>query len=53
MLLKKERDNLDSLEIYFIVQYEKDGKLMTDELVPDGSNIKVTAENLDDYITKM
>jgi hypothetical protein len=48
--LKREKDNLEDLEIYFIVQYEMDGRLLTDELIPGGLDIKVTKDNLDDYI---
>jgi hypothetical protein len=51
--LRSEKENLESLEIYFIIQYEKDGTLLTDELIPDGNNIKLTSENLEDYILKM
>ena len=44
-------EELDSMEIYYTYQYENsEGKLIIDELIPDGENIKVS--NIDDYIEK-
>ena len=44
-------EELDSMEIYYTYQYESsEGKLIIDELIPDGENIKVS--NIDDYIEK-
>ena len=44
-------EELDFLEIYYTYQYENsEGKLIIDELIPDGENIKVS--NIDDYIEK-
>ncbi len=45
-------DRVDDLGLYFVVQYENDGKIVSDELVPDGNNILVTKTNLNDYIMK-
>ena len=44
-------EELDSMEIYYTYQYENsEGKLIIDELIPNGENTKVT--NIDDYIEK-
>lgn len=44
-------EELDVMEIYYTYQYEdSDGKLVTDELIPGGEDIKVT--NINDYIEK-
>ena len=45
------KEELDSMEIYYTYQYENaEGKIIIDELIPDGENIKVT--DIDDYIEK-
>ena len=50
-LKQMKPEELDSMEIYYTYQYENnEGKIITDELIPDGENIKVT--NIDDYIEK-
>ena len=50
-LKQMKPEELDSMEIYYTYQYEnKYGKVVTDELIPDGENIKVT--DIDDYIQK-
>ena len=50
-LKQMKPEELDSMEIYYTYQYENaEGKLIIDELIPDGENIKVT--NIDDYIEK-
>lgn len=44
-------EELESMEIYYSVQYENDkGEIITDELVPDGNSKKVT--DINDYIEK-
>ena len=44
-------EELESMEIYYSVQYENDkGELITDELIPNGNNLKVT--DINDYIEK-
>ena len=44
-------EEIDTMEFYCTYQYENnEGKIITDELIPDGENIKVT--NIDDYIEK-
>ena len=44
-------EDLDLMEIYYTYQYEdSNGKLITDELIEGGEDIKVT--NIDDYIDK-
>jgi hypothetical protein len=54
--LKKSGDSIDELEIYFCleveVEVEGENKVIIEELIPNGSNIKVTKENLDEYIDK-
>ncbi len=44
---------MESLSLYYIVQYkDEDGDLVTDELIPDGANILVKNEDVEDYIEK-
>jgi hypothetical protein len=44
---------VESLSLYYIVQYkDEDGDLVTDELIPDGANILVKNEDVEDYIEK-
>ena len=50
--LKKNGDDLLSLELYFSIQYYENKKLITDELIQNGNNILVTSDNLDEYIEK-
>lgn len=45
-------ERVSELGIYFEVQVEIQGKVHTDELVKNGSEVLVTNENLDDYIKK-
>jgi hypothetical protein len=45
-------DRVEDLELYFVVQYEHFGKMVHDELIPNGSNVQVTQDNLDEYIIK-
>ena len=50
-LKQMSHEELDSMEIYYTYQYENsEGKLIIDELIPNGENTKVT--NIDDYIEK-
>lgn len=44
-------EELDSLEIYYSIQYQNDeGQIITEELIPGGNNKKVT--DINDYIEK-
>lgn len=45
-------ENLDDLGLFFEVQYKFEESLQTDELISNGSNIPVTKDNLNEYITK-
>lgn len=45
-------EKLDDLGIYFNVEYILNGKLVSEDLVPNGSNIHVSKDNLDEYINK-
>jgi len=36
--------------LYFIIQHECNGKLVTEELIDEGENKQVTKDNLNDYI---
>lgn len=45
-------DKIGELSLYFAVEYNVDGILLSDDLVPDGGNTPVTNSNLDDYIHK-
>jgi hypothetical protein len=50
-LKQMKPEELDAMEIYYTYQYnDSKGKLVTDELIPDGENIKVT--DINDYIEK-
>ena len=50
-LKQMKPEELDAMEIYYTYQYnDSEGKLVTDELIPDGENIKVT--DINDYIEK-
>jgi hypothetical protein len=44
--------DIESLGLYFVVQYERNGELVSDELVTNGSNIAVTNDNYKQYINK-
>ena len=44
-------EELDSMEIYYSIQYQNDeGQIITEELIPGGNNKKVT--DINDYIDK-
>jgi hypothetical protein len=45
-------EKICDLDVYFVVQYDLNGKLVSDELIPDGSNILVTNNNFNEYIKK-
>ena len=49
-LLKIETVN--DLGLYFSIQYESAGKLVEDELIPNGRDVAVTDDNLDEFIIK-
>ena len=47
----KNMENVEDLEIYFNIEYvDNKGKLISEDLITNGSNIKVTKNNLDYYI---
>lgn len=48
----KKIQNLDDLGIFFNIEYILNGKLVSEDLIPNGSSIHVNKENLDDYIIK-
>ena len=49
----KRNPDLENLSLYYVVQYkDSDGELVSDELIPDGANVLVKKENLEDYIEK-
>ena len=51
--MRKMQDELEQLEVYFNIQYENEYKeIITDDLISNGSNIKVTKDNIDLYIDK-
>ena len=51
--MRKMQDELEQLEVYFNIQYENEHKeIITDDLISNGSNIKVTKDNIDLYIDK-
>jgi len=43
---------LQDLEIFFVVNYEKDGLLYTEELIENGGSLKLSKENIGLYIEK-
>ncbi len=48
----KKIDKLDDLGIYFSIEYILNGKLVSEDLIPNGSRIHISKENLDEYIKK-
>ena len=49
----KEMDNIEDLEIYFVVEVkDKNNKIEEHKLIPNGNLIKVTKNNLETYIKK-
>ncbi len=48
----KKIENLEDLGIYFNIEYILNGKLASEDLIPNGRSIHVTKENLDNYIIK-
>jgi len=49
----KRNPDVESLSLFYVVQYkDSDGELVSDELIPDGANVLVKKENLEDYIEK-
>ena len=48
----KKIEKLDDLGIYFNVEYILNGKLVSEDLIPNGSTIHVAKDNLDEYIKK-
>ena len=49
--LKKLKD-FENLGIFFNVEYLRNEKLVSEDLIPNGSNIQVDSKNLDQYISK-
>jgi hypothetical protein len=45
-------DNLSDLGLYFVVQSKFGEKIVSDELVKNGTNIQVSKSNLNEYISK-
>jgi hypothetical protein len=48
----KESKEINEMELYFSVQNMIDGKVVEEELIPNGLNTKVTNENVDFFIQK-
>lgn len=47
----KKIEKIEDLEVYFSIQYEtQTGKYETEEFVPEGNSIKVTNDNVSEYI---
>lgn len=46
------KEHLDDMELYFIVNYEKDGSIYTEELIEEGSTLQVSKSNLQVFIDK-
>ena len=45
-------DKIDDLGIFFNLENENNGTIISDDLIPNGSTIAVTKKNLDNYISK-
>lgn len=45
-------DKIDDLGIFFNLENEHNGTIISDDLIPNGSSIPVTKKNLDNYISK-
>ena len=48
----KKIENLDDLGIYFNIEYILNGKLVSEDLIPNGNTIHVSKDNLENYILK-
>lgn len=48
----KKRTIISDLEMYFVIDYEADGKIYSENLISNGSNILLTNHNLDLYIER-
>jgi hypothetical protein len=48
----KKVERVEDLGLYFVVQYKIDDKLVSDELIENGSEILVMSSTLDNYIQK-
>jgi hypothetical protein len=48
----KKVNKVNELGLYFVVQYESKGELLTDELIMNGNNVLVSNQNLDNYIER-
>lgn len=48
----KTHPNVEELELYFVLTDEIQGAIFTKDLIPNGSQIKVTNSNLDNYIER-
>jgi len=46
----KKLDDLDNLELFFVINYESEGVYYSEELLQNGETIQVNKENLDKYI---
>jgi hypothetical protein len=50
--LKNCREYLEDMELYFMVNYEKDGIMYTEELIENGAFKRVDKKNLEQFIEK-
>jgi hypothetical protein len=48
----KNKENIEDYELYYVTENFKEGKIHSDELTPGGDSIKVTKNNIKDYINK-
>ena len=50
LLELKKIENIEELELYFLINYEIEGVMYSEELIENGGNIQVKNDNLDQYI---
>lgn len=48
----RKLEKVNELGLYFAVQYESKGEILTDELILNGNNVLVTNGNMDHYIER-
>lgn len=48
----KKLNTFENLGIYFNVEYFCNGKLISEDLIPNGQNILVDKQNVEEYVYK-
>jgi len=48
----KKSQNIEDMGLYFCMQHVEDKRIVTEDLIKNGSHIQVTSSNVDYYIEK-